>query len=149
MFAEKEDLLRWIKEDRRDILEYCEGKLYILKELEKGTNPEDIVEYLMKSRGLMTANFWFNKKTGYFLWICPFLRKRYGKKQFECTIHETKPKICREYICNLSDMMGIRKRSFEENYRIYKKKRRNNRRPSLVFSFTPPIISRLQFDFIG
>lgn len=73
--ATSEDIERWRREGREDILKYV-----------------DIYEFDGKTLG---GDLWFNPKTGEEMRKCPFLRKRKGK--FFCLIHSTKPEVCREY----------------------------------------------------
>jgi len=67
---------------------------------------------------------WFDPETGERIYLCPFLRKRRGKNEFECMVHDSKPAMCQDYICDPKDMKGIIKRPFEENLRDYKKRRK-------------------------
>ena len=121
-FADEADLRRWLKEERIDILQYACGWNDWCNEVFRDY-PELVIEYLTES---LNAEFWFDPRTGNELSICPFLKKRYRKQQFKCSIHETKPQTCREYFCNPNDMKGIVKRPFDKNYREYRKIRRED-----------------------
>jgi Fe-S-cluster containining protein len=109
-----EDIKRWVNENRADILQYCYGW--------RGLNDakEEVVRHLTKG---VNMEMWFDAERDE-IDLCPFLRKKYGKNEFECTIHETKPEVCRNYICNPKDMSGIIKKPFKENLEEYRKKRR-------------------------
>lgn len=72
----KEDVERWINESRNDILE----KLKFA-----GDEKQPIIEA------------WFNPKTRREYIYCPFLKKK--GSDWSCSIHKTKPKMCRDYIC--------------------------------------------------
>ena len=117
----EDDIKRWVKEGRSDILQFCAGwtkdcfKLMVWRE-------KELIRYLNES---INMEMWFNPKSGNEISLCPFLRKQYGKNQFKCTIHNTKPKICREYICDPKNMLRIIKKPFRENLLEYKKMRKS------------------------
>ena len=114
----EEDIKRWVRGSRYDILEYCEGwqeDCWLWDE-------QELISYL---RDCTNSEMWFDPRTGEELSLCPFLRKVRRKEQFECRIHDTKPLMCQEYICNPKDMKKIIKRSFSENLKLYRKKKRN------------------------
>jgi Fe-S-cluster containining protein len=111
-----EDIRRWVEDSRFDILYYCEGwqeDCCLWKE-------EEIIRYLNKDTNM---EMWHDN--GVEIFLCPFLR--HGKKQFRCRIHDTKPQMCRAYICDPKDMVRIVKRTFEENLKEYRKKRKNSK----------------------
>lgn len=66
--ADEEDIARWKKEKRWDILEYVVG-----------------------------TDLWISPITGEDVTRCPWLRKLPKKNKYICRIHETKPKHCRDY----------------------------------------------------
>jgi Fe-S-cluster containining protein len=118
----KEDIERWVNEMRSDILWYCDGwndSCFDMLLSDRG----GLIRYL--SEGL-NMEMWFNPQNGYELFLCPFLRKTYGKAQFECLIHNTKPDLCRDYICDPKDMRRIVKKPFEENFKEYMEERRRS-----------------------
>lgn len=116
-----QDVRRWIEERRFDILWYCCGWNDASFDMFLEFDTEGLVRYLGES---LNMEMWFNPENGDELRLCPFLRKTRGKRQFECLIHDTKPEICRNYICDPQNMMRIVKRSFEENLKEYKRERR-------------------------
>jgi len=77
--ASDEDLSRWEKEGRQDILE----KVKIARDPDTGR--------------ITAAELWFNPATGRSYVYCPWIRRR--KDRVECLIHDTKPQYCKEYIC--------------------------------------------------
>lgn len=66
--ADNEDLKRWEKENRYDILSH-----------------------------IQTGELWFNPKTGEELGRCPWLIKLPKQDRYICKIYETKPSHCRAY----------------------------------------------------
>jgi len=119
------DVERWANENAGFVLQYCQGWTYIedcwsmLFE-----QKQKLIEHLTKP--LMNCDMWFDPETGEQMLLCPFLRKRRSKNQFECMIHDSEPLMCQDYICDPKDMKGIVKRPFEENLRDYRKKRKQN-----------------------
>lgn len=77
--AYAEDIKRWRKEGRDDILQYV-----------------DIFHF----SSFDTGDLWFNPKNGMELNRCPFLRKVKNKDEYKCGIHETKPTVCKNYPFN-------------------------------------------------
>jgi len=120
-FANEEEIRRWIEEERFDILHYCYGwnEWCFWNFIE---NPKEVLEYLTEG---INSDVWFNPETQEEIYLCPFLRKRRNREQFECSIHDTRPGVCREYFCDPKDMKKIVKKSFIENLREYRKKRRH------------------------
>lgn len=120
----EDDIRRWIEEERTDILMYVEGwDRWCWENVLVYDRAELVIDFLING-DILANEFPYDPEEKELLDVCPFLRKAYGKPAFECMIHDTKPKTCREYICKPNDMKGIKKRSFEENYQIYKKRRR-------------------------
>lgn len=81
--ATREDVLRWRREYRYDILRFCDvtklprggvigGDLWIDSEAPEDRNPE-------RER-------------------CPFVRKMPGTNRYLCRIYETRPQVCRDYV---------------------------------------------------
>jgi Fe-S-cluster containining protein len=66
--AHEEDILKWQKEGRWDILEY-----------------------------VVAGDLWISPRTDRDVNRCPWLRKLPNKNRYICRIHDTKPKHCREY----------------------------------------------------
>ncbi|MBC8462296.1 MAG: YkgJ family cysteine cluster protein [Deltaproteobacteria bacterium] len=64
----EEDMVRWEKERRWDILDYVVG-----------------------------TDLWISPRTGEDVTRCPWLRKLPNKNKYICRIHNTKPKQCRNY----------------------------------------------------
>ena len=92
VYAVQEDLLRWVDEGRTDILERFE----VLQESgwanASQLGKKDILALTDETFPLV------NPKTGRsYRGRCPFLRKRYGKNEYYCRIHPTRPWVCAEY----------------------------------------------------
>lgn len=72
--ATEEDVQRWTKEKRWDILQYVD---------------------------VMTPGFggdlWI-PESGEELLRCPFVRKDRNLPTYKCTIYETRPQVCRDYV---------------------------------------------------
>lgn len=66
--AYEEDMLRWEKEGRWDILDYIVAK-----------------------------DLWISPRTGEDVTRCPWLRKLPAKEKYICRIHDTKPTHCKDY----------------------------------------------------
>ena len=71
--ATQEDVARWVKEGRQDILRYA-----------------DVYETL-------GADLWFSPKTGDEIGRCPFVRKHPNRNTYFCKIYDTRPQVCRDY----------------------------------------------------
>jgi len=115
-----EDIERWVNQGFWLVLQYCYGWNehcwdMLFEEKEK------LIEHLVES---INCEMWFDPETGEQIFLCPFLKKRRGKNKFVCMIHDSKPTMCQDYICDLRDMKGIVKRPFEENLRDYRKRRK-------------------------
>jgi Fe-S-cluster containining protein len=71
LYAYPEDIARWRREGRDDILRYVE----IVGEF---------------------GDLWI--KNGEESERCPFVRKIPGTKKYHCRIYDTRPQICRDYV---------------------------------------------------
>lgn len=132
-FATEDDIKRWVYQVRCDILQYCYGfEEWCFWDVvsEDNNAHERVISHLIKN---LNNVVWFDPDTGDQLYICPFLRKKYGKAQFECLIHDTRPWACRQFFCNPNgdtpSPIGtvharIIKKSFEENLKEHRKKRK-------------------------
>ena len=119
-----EDVKRWVKQESWFILQFCFGwnaKCWNLLFEDK----EKLIAHLTDE--VVDCEMWFDPITGDEISLCPFLRKRHGRNEFECMVQNSKPKGCQDYICDPKDMKGIIKRPFEENLRNYKKRRKRYR----------------------
>jgi Fe-S-cluster containining protein len=88
------------------------------------SDEEELIRYLNEAPNM---EMWYDPKSGNGVCLCPFLRKKYGKNEFECMIHDTKPEMCRNYICDPKEMKQIIRRSFEKNLEEYRKKSMNGK----------------------
>lgn len=79
-WATLEDIERWEKHGRNDILQY----------LKRDIDPEIYLEH-------GRVELFFNPNTGIELDECPFLKKE--NNHYTCVIHNTKPTCCKEYYC--------------------------------------------------
>ena len=86
MEAHGEDVLRWAKEGRKDILDYVVMAKY------DDAKP--------------VAELWFDPNTKERLPSCPFVKKQ-ENNTYHCSIYETRPKICKGYPYHLAHMVGI------------------------------------------
>jgi len=77
-----EDYERWKRQGRSDILRYASART---------------------SEGYGTL--WIDADDDKELSYCPFLKK-VGEDKHICTIHDTKPKVCREFWCEWSYGVG-------------------------------------------
>ena len=75
--AHNDDIVRWEKEDRYDILEW--------------------VAFIPMGPDHLIADLWLNPSTGEDASRCPWLRKLPRKNKYVCLIHDVKPMHCREY----------------------------------------------------
>lgn len=78
--ATAKDVVRWRKEGRDDILRY--------------------VDHV----NMGFYDLWFDN--GKELDRCPFLRKDRGAASYRCTIHNTRPEVCRSYPANYEQMVA-------------------------------------------
>jgi len=120
VLIEESDIRRWVREQRADILQYCNGWndssfKFLLQEEEN-----EVVSYFMRPAN---RDMWIDHGVSE-IHLCPFLRKKRGKNQFECLIQDTKPMRCQKYFCNPKHILKIVKKPFETNLKEYKKKRR-------------------------
>jgi Fe-S-cluster containining protein len=76
--ATSEDVERWMEEGRVDILRFVS----IL-----GHN----------NAGLPFADLWIDER-GVERSRCPFVRKVRGANRYLCSIYETRPQVCRDYV---------------------------------------------------
>ena len=76
MTATREDVERWIREGRDDILEWVEVI---------GTEEDP------------WADLWISQVTRTEASICPFVRKDENRPTYRCLIYETRPQVCRDY----------------------------------------------------
>ncbi len=92
IFASVEDLERWKREGRKDLLA-------MTRPIYKGEEGKPRTAGFRKQpQGrLVAADIWFNPETGRKYRQCPFFESK-GKKA-GCRIHKTKPRVCRDYIC--------------------------------------------------
>jgi len=75
--ATGEDVLRWRREGRNDILRFA----YVLG------RPDD-----------PWADLWVDAHTGRERSRCPFVKKVPGTNRYLCSIYETRPQVCRDYV---------------------------------------------------
>ncbi len=98
------------------------GLLLVSGDYERWTNEgrEDILQYVKQSAyGLYCAIVWRDPKTGISLDYCPFL-VRLETGSYSCSIHETKPGVCRRFRCTW--MLGKGKKCLAfKSYAWYKK----------------------------
>lgn len=87
MSANSEDMARWRKQKRDDILAHA----WIFKH----------------GRGHETADLWFKADKTEECYRCPYVRKDRGAPTYSCRIYETRPKICREYPGSYAQMKHI------------------------------------------
>lgn len=102
MQATVEDIARWRKEGRTDILKY-------------------VWAYNLKDADWCSCDIWVSPITGEDMIRCPFLRKVRNKDFYECRIHDTKPEECREYPTERHDFICLRM-EIEEGKKPTKKK---------------------------
>lgn len=136
------DVERWVNQEFWLVLQYCYGwneKSWdmLLEEKEK------LIAHLIEP--ITNCEMWFDLENGEQMLLCPFLRKRRSKNQFECMIHYSKPLMCQGYICDPKDMKGIVKRPFKENLRDYRKRRKQN--PSSLKYVYPRGRRKKKIDF--
>ena len=72
-----EDVKRWMREGRSDILAWVN----VLGE------PEE-----------PWGDLWISSQTGDEAFRCPFVRKIRGSNRYLCSIYETRPQVCRDYV---------------------------------------------------
>jgi len=84
LFAMPEDIKRWEKQGRNDILQYID--------------PFD-----MLNSNWCSCDIWVNPENGEDFIDCPFLQKNDDQDIYTCLIHDTKPYNCRIYDCKNKD----------------------------------------------
>lgn len=98
--ATKNDIKRWKKEGREDILRYVEFiRVKACPKCKKGFPPNEKICNIcgVKLRWeTIVTDLWFDPVTGEELQRCPFLRKVRNRSEYRCKIHETKPETCRD-----------------------------------------------------
>ena len=82
MAATPEDMRRWRKEERDDILQYASELPH-----------------------MGSADLWIHPDSGRELTRCPFVRK--SGARYICKIHETRPEVCRGYPYHYDQMTDI------------------------------------------
>lgn len=97
MQASPEDVKRWKREKRSDILAWA----YIL-----GPTAH--------KRGFGFADLWINPKTDIEAERCPFVRKMPNRDVYKCMIYETRPQACRDYPWHVSHMEAVDCEMLEE-----------------------------------
>jgi len=112
--ATKEDLKRWKKERRKDILKYIDFiSVKVCPKCKKGVLTEKgtcIACGLEAKEEIVVMDLWFDPATGEELERCPFLRKVRNQNKYRCMIHETKPHRCKEfpvYVATECDKCGL------------------------------------------
>lgn len=78
------DYRRWKRQGRQDILRHA---------------------IVMTPQGYGDLNLLFDMEKEKYLRYCQFL-KRVGRGKYICTIHDTKPKVCKEFWCEWSYGVG-------------------------------------------
>ena len=81
MQANADDVKRWRRQKRNDILQYA----YIY-------GPK-----LSNDSWIPFADLWISPRTDESMRRCPFVRKVRGADRYTCTIYETRPQVCRDY----------------------------------------------------
>ena len=84
--ATGDDVKRWRKGGRADILEWCSV-------LGDDANPY--------------ADLWISPRTGDEASRCPFVRKIRGQDRYTCTIYNTRPEVCRAYPISVDNMKAV------------------------------------------
>ena len=75
--ASGEDVKRWRRQGRDDILAYAD---------------------IMGGTDDPWADLWISPKTANDVYRCPFVRKIRGSEKYRCRIYDTRPQICRDYV---------------------------------------------------
>lgn len=88
--TDKNDLTRWIRQNRQDILKHIKIDLTDGQQIRGDELKEDQVV------DVSFVDLW-NSPGGRKLLRCPFLRKERKKPQYKCLINETKPSECRKW----------------------------------------------------
>jgi Fe-S-cluster containining protein len=82
LITKPEDYRRWVRQGRSDILQY--------------TSVPPLQGY---------GDLWIGIKGSKGSDYCPFIKK-IGHDKYTCTIHETKPKVCKEFHCEWAYGIG-------------------------------------------
>ncbi len=89
-WARVSDLLRWYDEERSDILVHVAAS-------DKNGDPVNCTQVTRDTLGGLTCgDGWVDANSREYLDRCPFLRQK-GEMKWICSIHTTKPDICRSY----------------------------------------------------
>jgi Fe-S-cluster containining protein len=107
--ATTNDIKRWKGEGRTDILDRV---LFT-------TLKEDGEIYNSPDGEILSADLWSDKERLDEANRCPFLKTDDGKKIYRCTIHETKPDVCREYPTEKRCFAGIINPKYVEDGKGY------------------------------
>ena len=94
MQADADDIRRWRREKRNDILMYA--YIYDWKPNSVG-----------RKMSFAFADLWISPRTNEALGRCPFVRKVRNEDRYKCTIYETRPKACREYPIHVQHMAVV------------------------------------------
>ncbi len=112
--ATQEDLKRWKKERRKDILKYVDFiSVTVCPKCRKGvlTGKGTCITCGLKAKEeIIAMDLWFDFATGNELERCPFLQKVRNQNKYQCRIHETKPRNCKEfpiYVATKCDKCGL------------------------------------------
>jgi len=89
-WAQSSDLLRWYDEGRLDILIHVAAITKDGKPANCALMTRDALTELICRDG------WVDRDARNYIDICPFLSQA-GEKRWLCSIHKTKPDICRDY----------------------------------------------------
>lgn len=84
MEATEDDVTRWVKHRRYDILRF--------------------VDLVRPDGAFICADLWVDNQTGNDRKRCPFVRKVRSQDRYTCTIYETRPEVCREFPHHVSQM---------------------------------------------
>jgi len=101
MQASREDVARWRREKRDDILQYAYVYDY------KAGSIGDTYDFPF-------ADLWLSPRTGHELERCPFVRKVRGQDRYTCTIYDTRPQACRDYPWHVGHMQSIQCEMLED-----------------------------------
>ncbi len=78
LLASREDIQRWRDQKRWDILRHVS---------------------LQEANGSLFGEIWMDPSTGKELPVCPFLKPASRGRLAFCSIHATRPRVCRDYLC--------------------------------------------------
>lgn len=105
LYIDQEDLNKWIKEKRKDILSLLYKTNFICDDCGVEWNPRDGNKCPdCKKKAENARYYWIDKNQPLNLFAqlmadprCPFLKKVRNKDEYLCKIHETKPATCRGF----------------------------------------------------